>query len=992
MVDSPTHFEAVGEVDARDSNVRPVAHTATDCQRLSDAIDSFLGCNDEHADRLVSAIHQQSISLRTAFENLTKTVEALKQQPLSTDTKTTFWTAYKNLADEFDKEVQRKYGNDLDTSLIFAGLFSGVSSAFIIQIQPQLQPDTDTTQALLGLLVQNITGVPAPAALLVSPTGPTTNVVAAQSLLYFSLFSTLLAALLAVLGKQWLLHYDSVGERGTIQERGLERQRKFDGLRRWKFDVVMQMFPLLLQFSLLLFATALSLYLWTIHRGIAVIILALTALGFTLYTIMVISAVTQADSPFQSSLSVVLKIILLKAPLPDSLRRFGTRIQKMMATAIGHLGTFRSQTSSAFAGLMNAIQPLLPLFHSMEPDDPVPPEPTPLFDPPTAPSKEVSAVIWALETSTDPVMVHIAAAMVPELQWWPVNFDVRPSLKRLADTFRSCFHSNVLREGMGDRATACFKAFGVFEMVTDRPQRIVDYWSSESNFRWSANDDLQTMIRCFQLSRRLGHRLRILVEHEEPAAMTQWALGFLAAQELPVESLNDFLSSFKPNYASLFERSFITDFLFCLNSFFSPTVARDRSVLDKSKHIELLITLLFENLVKHLNAAQDHQIVDDILSKLARFSETLSLHVPLGHNIRCRNASYRLCATFPLSLTAIASALRFVRVFASDYFDIQSETLDPRWVYATFERLHDELHPSLALIRDLLQLLCFCRPIHDKPSAASLRLILFSLRSASSSDPRRERIKELALRVFCHADNWFSDDELGPILAEESVWRSFAHSGNLHYTILGEKLSNTLKWKWIISQDLPGWLDQDWPRMLPEQTNQFCAVLSRVWDVDEAAADRFDDEKTHAMIFMGLANVWDRVDFSSATQNSSRHVVELLECTVSTAFSLRIEFRRGSQRFTDTIVVRLGDAVERAGERAKQEIGVEQDSQGRVADFLSRFAQTIKGQLRNPQQPQGISSESWYWKRLRDTWLKGVAALRRELEPVSPGLGKEGLV
>lgn len=35
------------------------------------------------------------------------------------DKKTTFWTAYKTLADEFDKELQQKYGGDLDTSLIF---------------------------------------------------------------------------------------------------------------------------------------------------------------------------------------------------------------------------------------------------------------------------------------------------------------------------------------------------------------------------------------------------------------------------------------------------------------------------------------------------------------------------------------------------------------------------------------------------------------------------------------------------------------------------------------------------------------------------------------------------------------------------------------------------------------------------------------------------------------------------------------------------------
>ncbi|KAJ7084699.1 hypothetical protein C8R44DRAFT_544114, partial [Mycena epipterygia] len=181
-----------------------------------------------------------------------------------------------------------------------AGLFSAVSSAFIIQIQPEFQPDPNaTTEALLMILVQNITGIPL--GMQISPqTGPPTIIVVAQSLLYFSLLSTLLAGLLAVLGKQWLLHYDSVGERGTIEERGLERQHKFDGLRRWKFDLIMHIFPLLLQLSLLLFAVALSIYLWTIHYVIAVIVLGLTSLGLILYTLMVISALTSPDSPFQT--------------------------------------------------------------------------------------------------------------------------------------------------------------------------------------------------------------------------------------------------------------------------------------------------------------------------------------------------------------------------------------------------------------------------------------------------------------------------------------------------------------------------------------------------------------------------------------------------------------------------------------------------------------------------------------------------------------------
>ncbi|KAJ7921684.1 hypothetical protein B0H13DRAFT_1449049, partial [Mycena leptocephala] len=67
------------------------------------------------------------------------------------DKKTAFWTSYMKLADEHDKEFQQKYSTDLDTALIFAGLFSAVSSAFIIQIQPQ-PPFTVNTVAVLSLL------------------------------------------------------------------------------------------------------------------------------------------------------------------------------------------------------------------------------------------------------------------------------------------------------------------------------------------------------------------------------------------------------------------------------------------------------------------------------------------------------------------------------------------------------------------------------------------------------------------------------------------------------------------------------------------------------------------------------------------------------------------------------------------------------------------------------------------------------------------------
>ncbi|KAJ7601885.1 hypothetical protein DFH06DRAFT_378352 [Mycena polygramma] len=229
-------------------------------------------------DRLINALERCFSELIRKQEDqsdrLNKALEALRPKPPTTDNKTAFWNAYKTLTDEHDREIQQKYSTDFDAALIFAGLFSAVDSAFILQIQPDIHPH-DTPPFIL----------------------------IAQNLLYVSLFSTLLAALLSVLGKQWLMYYLAAGERGTIEARGLERQRKFDGLRKWRFNTVMQLFPLLLQLGLFLFSAALSVYLWRVHISLAIIVISFTSLGSISYTALLVSAMAFPDSPFQTPLA-----------------------------------------------------------------------------------------------------------------------------------------------------------------------------------------------------------------------------------------------------------------------------------------------------------------------------------------------------------------------------------------------------------------------------------------------------------------------------------------------------------------------------------------------------------------------------------------------------------------------------------------------------------------------------------------------------------------
>ncbi|KAF9644096.1 hypothetical protein BDM02DRAFT_3080679, partial [Thelephora ganbajun] len=122
------------------------------------------------------------------------------------DHRATFYEHYREEAEEYDKEFMNKHDEDLNTTLLFAGLFSAVASAFIIQVQSQLQPDPNQeTAALLRVLIHKIdnTTFGGDAPVLPQWTGPPRTIVQVQTILYASLSASLLSALLAMLGKQW---------------------------------------------------------------------------------------------------------------------------------------------------------------------------------------------------------------------------------------------------------------------------------------------------------------------------------------------------------------------------------------------------------------------------------------------------------------------------------------------------------------------------------------------------------------------------------------------------------------------------------------------------------------------------------------------------------------------------------------------------------------------------------------------------------------------
>ena len=151
---------------------------------------------------------------------------------------------------------------------------------FIIQVQPQLQPDIgEETTALLRILIHKIDnttfGDNGPT--IPQWTGPPRAIIKVQAIIYASLAASLFSAFLAMLGKQWLNRYASIDVRGSATEPSQNRQRKLDRVVTWYFDYVMESLPLMLQLALLLLGCALSLYLWGIDTIVASVVLAHSA-------------------------------------------------------------------------------------------------------------------------------------------------------------------------------------------------------------------------------------------------------------------------------------------------------------------------------------------------------------------------------------------------------------------------------------------------------------------------------------------------------------------------------------------------------------------------------------------------------------------------------------------------------------------------------------------------------------------------------------------
>ena len=262
--------------------------------------------------------------------------------------------------------------------------------------------------------------------------------------MYASLLISLLAAFVAMLGKQWLNRYLR-NSGGSMIERCGDRQRKCDGLKKWPLHFFVESLPLMLQAALLLLACGLCRHMWTINTSVAYTLVSLTGLGVAFYVAIVIAGASSYACPFQTPVSTVLhwswekvrrgivsSIIRSKQILSWTRLMWGQGVQSLLrrrSLQMIHLEDTQVQRSESW------LKPKdLDVILRTNTDD-------------------VQCVSWILRNITDPEALDLAIRLAGDIRWFNDEINIDPSYDLIVSTFEACFDpTGKLYPGSRDRA------------------------------------------------------------------------------------------------------------------------------------------------------------------------------------------------------------------------------------------------------------------------------------------------------------------------------------------------------------------------------------------------------------------------------------------------------------------------------------------------------------------------------------------------------------
>ncbi|KAJ6601402.1 hypothetical protein DFH09DRAFT_562465 [Mycena vulgaris] len=228
------------------------------------------------------------------------------------------WSVYMNQVEKHNKILVECWKADMDSILIFAGLFSASLTTFIIESYRTLSPASpDPNQATLAQVLQlsqfilsqsnglNYTITPPLLSTSIpQPFVPPTSALICNVLFFLSLGFSLCCALSATLVDQWARNYILATEsRPSLHKRARISAYLHLGLRKFQMNTVVEAIPTLLHISLLLFFAGLVEFLRPINMAISNLMLGMLLLFGSLYALITFLPVFHSDCPYYTPLS-----------------------------------------------------------------------------------------------------------------------------------------------------------------------------------------------------------------------------------------------------------------------------------------------------------------------------------------------------------------------------------------------------------------------------------------------------------------------------------------------------------------------------------------------------------------------------------------------------------------------------------------------------------------------------------------------------------------
>ncbi|KAJ7278674.1 hypothetical protein C8J57DRAFT_1125501 [Mycena rebaudengoi] len=230
------------------------------------------------------------------------------REPMDDPAATKLWTVYVSEAEKYDKALVESWRSDMNGMLILLGLFSAVLTAFLIESYPTLLSDSgDDTVFFLRQISQQLAASSSGTNFTVTepiPHIPTTTSLVCNIFWFISLGLSLTCALVATLLEQWARNFI---HRSEMRSAPLIRARIFSflyfGLKRFNMHIVVEVIPLLLHASLILFLAGLVAFLVPVNSSVMIVVAVLLAIVISIYSVITVLPLKYLDSPYHTPLS-----------------------------------------------------------------------------------------------------------------------------------------------------------------------------------------------------------------------------------------------------------------------------------------------------------------------------------------------------------------------------------------------------------------------------------------------------------------------------------------------------------------------------------------------------------------------------------------------------------------------------------------------------------------------------------------------------------------